>query len=278
MNGEDNYENENTALQTDEEQPTKKKKRAHLPYFGTVFNTHGEKIGKVRRNVCYDKDNLNAGTLVNEDDNLYWVQDGERRGYLDSNNNLFDTNNMYVGTIRHKNMWVLAVLILLICAMAMITGVLASLYLTPSEELIPVPTLFIADKQGNAWSETENLPIFFNEKFGDTVIEPGQEGSYAFFFENRTDTALTYGLKFSCNNEYGINLMYRLKRDGAYVSGHETWESIDNLSVNNLQIQEKSKALFELEWRWEHNDEVDTFAGENSAIYKLLIELSATTI
>lgn len=280
MKGENNNENKNIALQTDMEKPSKRKNKMHLPYYGTVINTHGERIGKVRRNVCYDKDDLKAGTLlVDANDNVYWEQDGELKGYVDSNNNLFDTNNLYLGTIqRHKNMWVLAVLLLLIFAMAIITGVLAALYTAPSEELIPIPTLFIVDKQDNDWSQTENLPIFFNEKFGDNVIEPGQEGSYAFYFENRTDAALIYGFKFSCTNEYGINLMYRLKRDGAYVAGHETWESIDNLSVNGLQIQEKSKALFELEWRWEHNDEVDTIAGENSAIYKLLIELSATTI
>ncbi len=259
-----------------EGQPAKKKKRTHLPFFGTVFDKDGQKIGKVRRDVCYDSNKQKVGKLVNEDDALYLVQDGRHKGYLDNNHNLFGTDNEYVATIRYKHSWLIAVLILLVLALIMISAVIAALYTAPSTDIIP--TLFIADKQGNNWNETKDLPIFFNEKFGDTVIEPGQEGSYAFVFENRNEVALLYALEFSCENEYGINLVYRLKRDGAYVAGNDGWVALDRLHTDELQIQARSSALFELEWKWEHNDPVDTAAGENGAMYKLFIVLRAKAI
>ncbi len=245
---------------------------ARLPYFGTVYDEDGEKIGKVRRNVYYDLDRERQGKFKRQDSAVYLIDGGERKGYLDRNFNLFTvTDQSYVATIKRSRLWLILLIILL--TIALTSALFAAFYTPKSENYIPV--LFIADEDGTSWEDQHNLPVFFNKKFGDNVIEPGSTGRYAFILENRNADEIIFDLTFSCENEYGIQLVYRLKRDGAYVAGYEDYVPAEQLNLKELTQQARSTSVFELEWTWQHNDSVDTIAGESGAIYKLHIHFLA---
>ena len=70
-------------------------------------------------------------------------------------------------------------------------------------------------------------------------------------------------------------LVYKLNRDVAYISGRDEYTDCDGLGIEKLSIEANSSTVFELEWYWKDNDQVDTVAGEQSAIYVLTISLSA---
>ena len=104
---------------------------------------------------------------------------------------------------------------------------------------------------------------------GDPVTPPS---------ENRNDNALVFSFTFTEANDYGIDITYRLKRDGAYIVGADgNYVGVEPLSVGagGLTIEANSDSVFELEWKWAHNDAVDTVAGENGATYTLNIGFSA---
>ncbi len=247
--------------------------KARLPYYATVVNKEGEKIGKVRRYICYDSDKQRMGKFVRQDYGVYLVEEDERKGYLDKNDNLFSTDNNYVATIKRSRVWLILLIILLATSLVVVSSLFAALYTPQSQNYIP--TLFIADEDGTSWDDQANLPVFFNKKFGDTKIEPGLSGKYTFMLENRNADEILFDLTFSCENEYGIQLVYRLKRDGAYVAGYDGYVAPEQLNLYELTQQAHSTSVFELEWMWQHNDSVDTIAGENGAMYRLFIHFLA---
>lgn len=249
-------------------------KEVRLPIYAAVVNKKGDKIGKIRRSVWYNRKKEYVGEFVKEDDNVYYCVRKKRKGFVDKNDNILLFDNTYAGTIRYFRWWIFLIIAAVLALVVLLSALLAA-YCTPkSESPDYAPTLFIAD-EGGEWDETRNLEVFFNEKFGDSVIEPGQSGTYAFTFENRNADVLEYNLEFSCVNEYGIELVYRLKRDGAYIAGVPDSVIAEGLSCENLTIEGNSSTVFEIEWYWRHNDAVDTAAGTNSAQYTLNIRLVA---
>ena len=76
-------------------------------------------------------------------------------------------------------------------------------------------------------------------------------------------------------NEYGIEIVYRLKRDNSYIAGASGYVRAEELGREALTIEPESSTVFELEWYWRDNDAADTAAGENGAVYRLKISLSA---
>lgn len=249
-------------------------KEVRLPIYASVVNKKGDKIGKIRRSVWYNRKKEYVGEFVKENDNVYYCAHKKRRGFVDKNDNILLFDNTYAGTIRYFRWWIFPIIVVVLALVVLLSALLAA-YCTPkSESPDYAPTLFIAD-EGGEWDETRNLDVFFNKKFGDSVIEPGQSGTYAFTFENRNADVLEYNLEFSCVNEYGIELVYRLKRDGAYIAGVPESVAAEGLSCENLTIEGNSSTVFEIEWYWRHNDAVDTAAGTNSAQYTLNIRLVA---
>ena len=251
-------------------------KNAKLPGFGAAVDRAGVSRGKVRGRVWYDAEGKRRGKFVREEGYVF-LSDGEHNvGYVDKNRNVFSMDGAYLATIRGCGIWLMAVLTVL-ALITGITGIISACCLARSAADY-VPVIFITDEEHNSWELFENLPVFQNERFGDRAIVPGMRGTYRFLFENRNPNALTYAVSFGEENEHGIRLRYRLKRDGAYVSGAERYVGIDSLSVSELTIQPDSSAFFELEWFWEDDDPVDTEAGENAAVYRRTIRLSAAVL
>ena len=140
----------------------------------------------------------------------------------------------------------LLVLIILLVVMTALSVCLGAYFLTRSTGGDYAPTLFVADADGRSWDDMENIPVFMNEVFGDTVIAPGQDGTYAFTFENRNDNALVFSFTFTEANDYGIDITYRLKRDGAYIVGADgNYVGVEPLSVGagGLTIEANSDSV-----------------------------------
>lgn len=245
-----------------------------LPTKATVVDKQGAKIGKVRSGVWLDADEQEQGVFKKEETNVFVYAGEMRTGYVDKNDNILTLDDQYVATIRRGNhVWVLF-LVLLLVLITLLTFILTAYFLTRSGNVDYAPVLFIATEDGENWEDTENLPVFMNERFGDSKIAPGMRGSYRFTFENRNANTLLYGLSFTQTNEYGIEIVYRLKRDGAYIAGAVGYVALDGLGIGDLTIEPHSATIFELEWYWRDNDEADTQAGENSAVYTLAISLT----
>ncbi len=246
-----------------------------LPRRATVFNKQGERIGKVRKGVWQDEEGNEQGTFVKEETNVFVYSGESRTGYVDKNDNVLSLSNKYIATLRRpERFWILA-LVLFLVLVTLLTVILSAYFLTRSENTDYAPVIFIASEDGTSWEDSEDLPIFFNETFGDNKVAPGMKGSYRFTFANRNKNTLDYSLSFSEENEYGIAILYRLKRDGAYISGAQDYVTADELGLEGLTVEAQSSTVFELEWFWQDNDEADTVAGQNSAVYTLTISLSA---
>ena len=246
-----------------------------LPRRATVFNKQGERIGKVRKGVWQDEEGNEQGTFVKEETNVFVYSGESRTGYVDKNDNVLSLSNKYIATLRRpERFWILA-LVLFLVLVTLLTVILSAYFLTRSENTDYAPVIFIASEDGTSWEDSEDLPIFFNETFGDNKVAPGMKGSYRFTFANKNKNTLDYSLSFSEENEYGIAILYRLKRDGAYISGTQDYVTADELGLEGLTVEAQSSTVFELEWFWQDNDEADTVAGQNSAVYTLTISLSA---
>ena len=249
-----------------------------LPKRAAVVDREGNKIGKVCKSVWYDLKGSSVGVFRKEEENVFLYDDGARAAYVDQNNNVLASGDRYLATLRYFR-WLPLLLLVIILALATAFSVILSAYLMGrSGPADYAPTLFIAHEDGTEWDESENLPVFDNDRFDEQAIAPGMNGSYRFTFENRNRHALDFSVSFSEENEYDIGLVYRLKRDGTYIAGSagdEGWVELEDLSVSGMTIEESSSTVFEIEWYWRHNDPVDTEAGENAADYTLRIALSA---
>lgn len=246
---------------------------ARLPRRATVVSETGEKIGRVRKGVWYDEQKYEQGSFVKGDDNCVYVYAGENcSGFVDGNDNIRTPFGGYVATLRYFNWGILWLLILALLLAAALLGVGIGLS-RPAER---APIFFIVEDTDERadWSEMEDIPLFYGDGSYDEIV-PGMRGSYRFLLVNENEHALRFGFEFDEENEYGIDLCFRLKRDGAYVRGEEDYISPAELGFENFTIEGQSESLFEVEWYWRDNDPVDTFAGENEAIYRLLIEFRA---
>ena len=64
-------------------------------------------------------------------------------------------------------------------------------------------------------------------------------------------------------------------RDGSPVTLSEGFVKPEELGADGMTLQAYSSTLFELQWYWVENDEIDTAAGEADAIYTLTISFTA---
>ena len=248
-----------------------------LPVRAAVTDREGKRIGKVRRSVWEDADGNRVGHFEKDETNVFYLDaGGVRRGYVDGNDNVLTFSDGYVATLRRFCCLLPLVIFIIVALLAVSTGLLCAYLLERSggpEAYAPV--IFVTGEDGVEWSESEDIPVFMNEVFGDTVIMPGQDGSYRFTFENKNAHTVEYGFAFSETNEYGIELVYRLKRDGVYINGADGYVGTEALGVDGMTIEPHSASVFEIEWHWQHNDAADTAAGEAGASYTLHIGFTA---
>lgn len=243
------------------------------PVRGKVVDRKGKRVGAIRGGELFDRKGTYRGVFRKEKTNVFLYRNERRAAYIDKNDNILTPSGQYVGTIRRFR-WLPVLLALLFLALATVTSAtLAAYYISFSGRYAPV--LFMTDESGENWQDTENLDVFFNERFGDSVIAPGMDGSYYFTLENQSPDTVEFALAFREDNAYGIGLVYRLWRDGSLLGG-VGWLSAADLGVEDMTVEGESSTVFRLEWYWRDNDALDTAAGENGAQYTLHIDFSGS--
>lgn len=126
--------------------------------------------------------------------------------------------------------------------------------------------VYVDDKNGR-YTYQKSLKIFENPAFAYTdKIAPGVSNSYDFKIHNETDNAIRYNIEFEENSEYAINMLYRLRRDGAYVIGSDTeWVSANELVSSFKRLAMDGVDSYSLDWGWPYEsgrDALDTEIGE----------------
>ena len=131
------------------------------------------------------------------------------------------------------------------------------------------------------WSELKELNIFSDSNMkGNHVVKgkiaPGVSGTYNFTVENYGDSRLKYEISFAEDNPFNINIQYKIKINGQYVSGNDsTWVDYTELNQTNRTINAKSTDLYTIEWKWVDSSN-DTEVGETEgAYYKLNVKAYA---
>ena len=128
------------------------------------------------------------------------------------------------------------------------------------------------------WSSTSQVHVFRNPVYEmDEIIAPGSTNSYKFYIRNNKECNIKYLLKFNEENPYGINMKYKLKKDGNYIISN--WVSANELVISDELLNSQEDDEYILEWMWQHNDTVDADIGKNiDAYYKLNITISGEQV
>ncbi len=275
-NSEFSYEN-NAGSPTSAFRTQNIAQKAKLPRRGRAFDKDGNRAGKVKKSVWYDEAGNRLGEFIKEEERVLFQEGGRLLGYVDHNKNVFSNEHMHLATIRTVDrLWLLLLLVFLLL-LTLVTGVVSTFFLLRSEA-DDVPVIRITDVEGTDWKYIENLPIFENDYFDREAILPGMRGEYRFILENCNDYALTYAIACTEENDFEIDIRYRLMRDGHYLAGEEEYEEIEALNFEELTIEANSSAFFVLEWYWADDDPIDTEAGENGAEYTFTFAVEAARL
>ena len=254
---------------------------ARLPRRARVVNHKGEKIGTVRGGVWYDNDQNALASFHKQENNVHMYDAAKAyAGYVDVHDDIRTAGGEYVASLRYFRWGILAILAIALTLVTMVAVIFGSFGIGRSGmgALAQEPIFFIVEdtEERTGWTEYEDIPIFYNEQFGDRLALPGTKSVYRFRFINNNAHALRFSFTFSEENEYGIEMVYTLQRDGVYIAGSgEEYVTAPAMSFAEFTIEGESESLFELCWYWKDNDPVDTNAGENEAIYRLNIEFNA---
>ena len=254
---------------------------ARLPRRARVVNHKGEKIGTVRGGVWYDNDQNALASFHKQENNVHMYDAAKAyAGYVDVHDDIRTAGGEYVASLRYFRWGILAILAIALTLVTMVAVIFGSFGIGRSGmgALAQEPIFFIVEdtEERTGWTEYEDIPIFYNEQFGDRLALPGTKSAYRFRFINNNAHALRFSFTFREENDYGIEMVYSLRRDGAYIAGGEdAYVTAPELSFVGFTIEGGSESLFELCWYWKDNDPVDTNAGENEAIYRLNIEFNA---
>ena len=250
---------------------------AKLPKRGRAFDKDGNRAGKVKKSVWYDEAGNRLGEFVKEEERVLFKEGERLLGYVDHNKNVFSNEHMHLATIRTVDrLWLLLLLVFLLL-LTLVTGVVSTFFLLRSDA-DDVPVIRITDVEGTDWKYIENLPIFENDYFDREAILPGMRGEYRFILENCNDYALTYAIACTEENDFDIDIRYRLMRDGHHLAGEEGYEETEALHFEELTIEANSSAFFVLEWYWADDDPIDTEAGENGAEYTFTFAVEAARL
>lgn len=155
---------------------------------------------------------------------------------------------------------------------------------TPSPTPTPLPEGFIVydEVEPEVWQAVQTVPIFLHQDHNvkPDRIAPGLKSSYEFIVRNNQEADADYNVDFTETNNYGIDMRYRLRRDGVFLAGNETtWvDDINLVKVINKELLKRNYDTYLLEWQWFDNDVVDTALGKmGTADYGLDIKVTGTT-
>ena len=134
--------------------------------------------------------------------------------------------------------------------------------------------VFDSDKDSISWNGSKYLKIFTNSIYGvEGTIAPESENKYHFVIGNSTNYKVKYSIKFIENNDYNINMKYKLKKNDKYVISN--YSNVNALTITDYVLNPGENADYYLDWKWVSSSN-DTSIGKNpDAKYGLKIEVEA---
>lgn len=124
------------------------------------------------------------------------------------------------------------------------------------------------------WEHNSQLEIFYNTYFNDVKIAPSVRGNYSFEIKNSRGKKIKYNISLSDNNDYNINMKYRLKKGNKYVVGnYNSWVTVNELVYYNQKLKKGETNIYTLEWIWEDSDNDTTIGQTVGANYSLAIRV-----
>lgn len=204
---------------------------------------------------------------------IYEKDTKEKLAYLDYNNNIFNLNGDYIGSIRnYVSIITSACCLTLVAILSVFFGILG---IRLSRGDVIDSQIVITSKETIL---TEEWQIFGVDDKED-MIYPGKTGEYIFSIENTNDVnvSIIFQLKDS-NNLYTVPMVYKLSDANGYICGSEnSWVDAEDLQIFHKVINSKNKKTYKLEWKWDgSNDDVDTLVGIHGGYYHLNIEIIST--
>ena len=124
------------------------------------------------------------------------------------------------------------------------------------------------------WSSENKLRIFENSIYEyNEIIAPESSNVYQFVVKNATGYNLKYTIDFVEDNQFNINMKYKLKKNDTYI--YDEYVSASELKLREYQLNSGANDTYYLEWKWVSSSN-DTAIGSNpSSKYKLSILVNA---
>jgi len=128
-----------------------------------------------------------------------------------------------------------------------------------------------------SWQSTNDLNIFSNPMYEmDNKIAPESTNFYQFVVRNNTIYDINYNIVFKEDNNYKINMKYRLIKNDEYIVGNEKeWVTYEKLNLNNISLLTKNSDTYYLEWKWFSSDNDAEIGKIGNANYSLKIDIKA---
>lgn len=151
----------------------------------------------------------------------------------------------------------------------------------PGEEIIVDNSdVFKVYQNEKEWKDLKQIDVFKNKYFNDqAIIAPGVNGKYNFIVSSEDAAKFKYNIVFTDENNYNINLKYKLLRNGKYISGNTNeWVNVEELNTSEMLLNPNTRDIFTIEWEW-IDAKNDTEVGQTvGADYKMNIEVKAIQV
>ena len=185
-------------------------------------------------------------------------------------------NDVKVGNFKSGASKASVFLLLIATLLLSLTFGLILLIDTPNND---APVIEMVDNEGKI-EVSRKIAVF------DSSIKPGSKGEYQFVLKNPHSYTLRYqfDIKEIFNGEEISNfpMLYKIKMNNMYIVNeyipYDTWVNGESLQFANLDISSSSTQRFTLEWYWPFengNDTLDTYFGQTSGEYSLVVTLKA---
>ena len=136
-------------------------------------------------------------------------------------------------------------------------------------------------EDGKEWNSLKQLKIFdgSHRHVVEDKIAPGVQDTYTYTVECYGRAPMIYTTHFVEYNQYQINMVFKLKRNGKYVAGDDsTWVNAKQLDQYNVRIEGGTIDVYTLEWRWEDSSNDTEIGRTEGAKYSISLTSNAESI
>lgn len=98
----------------------------------------------------------------------------------------------------------------------------------------------------SVFSQNFDFKIFNVERIGSN-----DSGTYNFKIKNNVNGLVKYIISFDEQNDYNVNMMYKIKRNNEYVLGDENnYVKIDSLNLGDRLLEVGKIDEYTIDWKW----------------------------